>query len=154
MKSRFHAVSAVVATLVVGAAVAWGFVLVGSPATRRLERFDEQRLQDLQTIAREIQRLCVDNVDGKETLKKPLPQTLEEVARRAEYEQIALQDPETGEPYRYTVKNENTYELCATFSLEHDADIDVFWNHPAGKHCFTIDVLDPPPIDGVLYRSW
>jgi len=144
MTGRIHAAFAVAATTVVGLAVAWGFVLVGSPSTRRLERFDEQRLQDLQTIAREIQ-LMVEDPNEKGTLKEALPKTLEEAATRARDERVNPRDPETGEPYAYTVKSETTYELCATFARPRDWDSRVFWNHPAGAHCFTINVLDPPP---------
>ena len=144
MTPRTHAVFAIAATTVVGFAVAWGFVLVGSPSTRRLERFDEQRLQDLQTIAREIQ-LMVEDPNEKGTLKEALPKTLAEAATRARDERVNPRDPETGEPYRYTVKSETTYELCATFARPRDWDSRVFWNHPAGAHCFTINVLDPPP---------
>jgi hypothetical protein len=144
MSPRVHAAFAIVASVVVASAVAWGFVLVGSPATRRLERFDEQRLQDLQTIAREIQSMVVDpNKKGK--LKEAIPKSLEEAAQRARDEKVNPRDPETGGPYTYTVKNETTYELCATFARPRDWDSRVFWNHPAGAHCFTINVLDPPP---------
>jgi len=144
MSPRIHAAFAIVASVVVASAVAWGFVLVGSPAARRLERFDEQRLQDLQTIAREIQSMVVDpNKKGR--LKESLPKTLEEAAKRARNARVNPRDPETGEPYAYTVKNETTYELCATFAQRRDWDSRVFWNHPAGAHCFTINVLDPLP---------
>jgi hypothetical protein len=144
MSWRFHGVFAVLATVAVVCAIGWGFVLVGSPGARRLARFDEQRLQDLQAISREVYALAVDAKE-KPTLKAPLPTSLEELARRARVERIHLNDPETGEPYRYTVKNESTFELCATFTGARDSDRSVFWNHPAGAHCFTINVLDPPP---------
>lgn len=143
MTLRIHAVFAVVASLVVGFVVAWGFVLVGSPTTRRLDRFDERRLQDLQTIAREIQSM-VENPNKKGTLKEPLPKTLEEAAQRARDEKLNPRDPETGAPYVYRIKNETTYELCATFARKRDSDSRVFWNHATGTHCFTINVLDPP----------
>ncbi|MEX0678399.1 MAG: hypothetical protein WD063_15070 [Pirellulales bacterium] len=144
MTPRIHAAFAVVASIVVAFAVAWGFVLVGSPATRRLERFDEQRLADLRTIAREIQGM-VEDPNEKGTLKGALPKTLAEAAAKARNERVHLRDPETGEPYAYTVTNETTIELCATFARPRDSDWDVFWNHSAGRHCFTINVLDPPP---------
>ena len=144
MSPRIHAAFAIVASVVVAFAVAWGFVLVGSPATRRLERFDERRLQDLQTIAREIQSMVRDE-NKERTLKEALPTTLEEAAKRARNERVNPRDPESGEPYAYTVKNETTFELCAKFSKQRDWDFSVFWNHPAGAHCFTINVLDPPP---------
>ena len=80
---------------------------------------------DLQTIFREVQSLCHDP-DIKDELKRPLPKTLEELAVQARSERINLNDPETGERYVYTVKDGTTFELCATFSLERDSDVDVF----------------------------
>jgi hypothetical protein len=144
MTRRTHAGFAVVASVVVAFAIGWGFVLVGSPANRRLEHFDERRLQDLQTIAREIQSMVEDR-NNKGTLKEPLPKTLEEAAKRARDERLNPRDPATNEPYRFRIKDATTYELCATFGRARDSDASVFWNHPAGTHCFTINVLDPPP---------
>jgi hypothetical protein len=149
MSPRFHTAFALAATIVVVAAVGWGFILAGSPAARRLERFDDQRLRDLQTIAREIQSTVADpnvtNPKDKGSLKAPLPRTLEEAAKTARGEKINLRDPQTDEPYGYTVKNDTNYELCATFARPRDEDSGVFWNHAAGAHCFTINVVDPPP---------
>jgi hypothetical protein len=136
----------IAASIVVISAIVWGFVLAGSPATRRLERFDLQRLQDLQTIAREIQSMVeYAYPERKRELKEPLPRTLDEAVRRARGAKLNPRDPETGEPYRYTVENETTYELCARFTRKRESDFRVFWNHPSGEHCFTINVLDPPP---------
>ncbi len=143
MTTRIHTMFSVTSSIVVVAAVVWGAVLVGSPGTARLHRFDQQRLNDLQTIFREVQSLCQDP-DIKQELKRELPATLDELATLARSERINLTDPETGEPYAYTIKDPTTYELCATFSLERDSDVDVFWNHSSGKHCFTVDALDPP----------
>jgi hypothetical protein len=143
MTLRSHAAFGVAASVAVAVALAWGFYLAGSPSTRRLERFDERRLQDLQTIAREIQRM-VEDQNNKGTLKEPLPKTLEEAASRARDERLNPRDPETNEPYPFRVKDATTYELCATFARSRDSDVSVFWNHPAGRHCFTIKVLDPP----------
>ena len=144
MSPRFHVVFGIAASVVVAVAIAWGFFLVGSPATRRLERFDERRLQDLQTIVREIHLMVADPYK-QGTLKDALPKTLEEAAQRARNQRVNPRDPETDEPYTYTVKNDTTFELCATFAQKRDDDSRVFWNHPAGKHCLTIDVLNPPP---------
>jgi hypothetical protein len=145
MTVRAHAVFGVAASLVVAFAIVWGFVLAGSPATRRLERLDEERLRDLQTIASEIQSMVVYPDRAKAELKEPLPKTLDEAVSRARGARLSPRDPETGEPYRYTVKSEKTYELCARFTTRRESDYRVFWNHPAGDHCFTINVLDPPP---------
>ena len=143
MTPRTHFVFSIAASVVVLIAIVWGVALVGSPRTARLQRFDLQRLSDLRTIKRELQSLCQDP-DIKDQLKRPLPETLDELAALARDEKINLFDPETGQPYAYTVRNATTYELCAKFSLERDSDMDVFWNHPSGRHCFTVDALDPP----------
>ena len=143
MTTRTHVVFSVALTIVVIVAVVWGVVLVGSPTTARLQRFDQQRLEDLQTIFREVQSLCQDP-DIKDELKRALPDTLDELAALARSERINLTDPETRQRYVYTVKDGTTYELCATFTWKRDSDVEVFWNHASGKQCFTIDALDPP----------
>jgi hypothetical protein len=143
MTTRIHVVFSVVFSVVVLWAVVWGVVVVGTPGTARLQRVDERRLDDLQTIFREVQSLCRDP-DIKHELKRALPVTLDELAALARSERISLTDPETRQRYEYTVKDGTTYDLCATFSLERDSDVEVFWNHPSGRHCFTVDALDPP----------
>ena len=143
MTTRAHVIFSVAMSIVVVVALVLGVAVVGSPGTARLQRFDFQRLEDLRTIFREVQSLCQDP-DIKDELTRPLPQTLDELAALARSERINLTDPETGQRYVYTVKNATTYELCATFSLERDSDVEVFWNHSSGPHCFTVDALDPP----------
>ena len=143
MTTRAHLVFSVVLSVVVVGAVVWGVALVGTPGAARLSRLDQRRLEDLQTIFREVQSLCRDP-DIKDALKRSLPRTLDELAALARSERISLNDPETGLGYEYTVKDGRSYELCATFSLERDSDAEVFWNHPPGRHCFTVDALDPP----------
>ncbi len=143
MTTRIHMVFSVASSVVVVVAVVWGAALVGSPGTTRIQRFDQQRLEDLQTIFREIQSLCQDP-DIKDELKRALPETLDDLAALARAERVNATDPETWQRYVYMVKDSTTYELCATFSLERDSDVEVFWNHPPGKHCFTVNALDPP----------
>lgn len=143
MTTKIHVVFSVASSVVVVVAVVWGFALVGSPGTTRQQRFDQQRLNDLQTVFHEIQSLCRDP-DIKDKLKRPLPATLEELATLARHQRINLRDPETGQRYGYTVNDETTYVLSATFSLERDSDVEVFWNHPSGEHSFTVNALDPP----------
>ena len=77
MTVRAHLTFGIAASIAVVLAVVWGFVLAGSPSTRRLERLDEQRLQDLQTIAREIQLMVVSPYpeNRKKELKAPIPKT-------------------------------------------------------------------------------
>jgi hypothetical protein len=191
MSRVVHAAFAIAATLAVGVAVVWGFVLAGSPATRRLQVLDERRVRDLKAISSAIQRQVTNwqnyvaappsvaegaaavpsgaaptapvapaaasikipvtpgsaQVSGASqySLKAPLPKTLDEVAQNDRLEKLSLRDPETEEPYDYSVVNSTTFKLCAKFSRAYHGDFEIFWNHPAGEHCFTINVLDPPP---------
>ena len=115
MTTRAHVIFSVAMAIVVLAALVLGVAVVGSPGSARLQRFDYQRLEDLQTIFREVQSLCQDP-DIKDELTRPLPRTLDDLATLARSERINLNDPETGQPYTYALHDATTYELCATFS--------------------------------------
>ncbi|MBK8979794.1 MAG: hypothetical protein IPM29_28180 [Planctomycetes bacterium] len=143
MTAGVHTLFGAVSATVVAGALIWGLVLTGMPHQRRVERFDEQRLSDLQHIQAEIQALCHDP-ERPEILKQPLPQSLAELAERARQWRIDWHDPVTDAPYGYVVTGPSTYELTATFALPRAAGRAVFWDHPAGTHTFRIDVLDPP----------
>ena len=65
MKPVAHRSWGILATVVVTAAVAYGFWIVGSPASRRLERLDAQRLGDLQAIVYEMRELVYDPDDKR-----------------------------------------------------------------------------------------
>ena len=143
MTSRMHTIFAVVSGAVVLGTITWGIVVAGTPGDARAQRLDEQRLGDLQTIVREMRSLCYDPDDDAQ-LKRPLPATLDELSQLARSERVRLTDPETGEPYEFTIIDPTTYSVCAEFSTERDSDWGVFWNHPPGRHCFVVDALDPP----------
>ena len=135
-----------VATLLVGLAVVVGFLMVESPFKARLRRFDERRIADLREIEGAIQRQVVEiGEDQKRRLKRPLPQDLEELAkivREKEYRrELNLCDPQSGERSGYAVKGKSSYEICTEFSLDNRDEYEGGWNHPAGKHCFVVDVL-------------
>ncbi|MDJ0974542.1 MAG: hypothetical protein QNJ98_08800 [Planctomycetota bacterium] len=143
MTPAAHRTFGIVATLVVLGAIAWGFWIVGSPESRRVERLDERRIDDLQAIVWEIQRQVIDPSNAKR-MERELPATLEALAAKARYRELTLVDPETGTPYEYEIVDAHTYRLCATFARARDRKREIFWNHPAGRHCFTIDVYDAP----------
>ena len=149
VKSGLHRIFGWIAIVIAVAAVVYGIVLAGTPATGRLQRLDEQRVSDLRLIQEEI----LNNIYGTErynpqplgerTLPKPLPVDLQQVAVGASYSKIEMNDPETGIPYVYRPDMAGTtFQLCATFSLVRDQDYDIFWNHPAGEKCFGFDALD------------
>lgn len=133
--------------------VIYGIIVVGSPMQGRAERFDEQRVSDLRAIQNEIYNEVYGEARGvpvppvpaipasTKVLPKELPKDLETVAANAMYQKLRISDPETFVPYIYIVDS-SSFKLCATFSLSRDQGYDIFWNHPAGEHCFEFDALD------------
>jgi hypothetical protein len=148
MSSKLQWVFGLLAGSIVAVAIASGFVILGSPMTERLRRLDERRVDDLRAIRDAVERMVVERKEDELRLKRALPATLDEVAAFVETEeyrqQVRLTDPQTGAKYEYRVTGESAFELCATFSLSREEERDMFWNHPAGRHCFTVDVLERP----------
>ena len=118
----------IIAVLVVLGALGGGFYLIGPPSEARARRMDERREMDLQRL-----QLAADLYW---TRNKRLPASLEELAKEAGTS-IYERDPESGTPYQYMVKGEDSYELCAEFARESDGRSE-FWAHGAGRRCFAI----------------
>lgn len=137
MKLTFKRSFVIVITLFVVAALAYGIVIAGSPGQERLHRMDEQRLSELQQISSSIDLFY--EREGR------LPGSLSEL-QSSRYTYVnAVQDPDTGIPYEYTVRSQTTYELCATFSLptpEHPntyyGPAPDFWKHDTGRTCYSL----------------
>lgn len=141
--SRMHRGFAGAASTLTAAILVWGFLVVGSPAAERVRKLDERRVQDLQAVESAISRICLGRERlEKPEMKRPLPATLAEIAEEAREDRPSIVDPERGTGYEYTVKGETTYELCATFDQVRDVTWDARWNHPAGRHCFALDVME------------
>ena len=144
-------VSLVIVALIVGA-----FFIVGSPKQARLQQFDQQRVNDLQTIQWQV----VNYWQRKEALPPLLASLNDSISGY-----LVPVDPETKLPYEYFVKNTASldFQLCATFSLDSSVDangksvplpamysdgISQNWDHPKGRFCFdrTIDRELYPPL--------
>ena len=140
-------IMAALSVVVILASIIAGFYFVGTPSSARQQRLDSERVIDLQNIKSEI----VNYWNQKDELPKDLI-TLTDPLTGFE---IPL-DPDTNEPYEYIVKEELTFELCATFNQptsdwekrKEDYQHNEFgrslmgnWNHEAGYTCFerTID---------------
>lgn len=142
--------------LIVVAVIIGGFVIVGSPAEQRAIRFDEQRVQNLQSIQYQV----INYWQKKSTLPAHLADLNDPISSY-----VVPVDPETGNAYGYSVKNANSFELCATFGassdLENSGQIynapmipalsgqSDSWSHAVGQTCFTrtIDSALYPPIN-------
>jgi len=138
------------------ASIVWGFFVSGSPFAERMKRFDERRVQDLQTIQYEV----INYWQAKETLPETLDMLRDDIRGF-----VSPRDPETGESYRYAVTGLLQFELCAVFATSNKTDDssgtvkptapplrEAFydprgypnenWQHGAGESCFT-RTIDP-----------
>jgi len=113
-----------------------GFVAGGSPGTERSYRFDEQRAQDLSSLAS-----CVS---GYAEEFDRLPDSLNELSSISRLSYCAQKrDPETGALYEYRVVSpltevgtqlEGSFELCATFDLpSRTQGVDDYYGRVGGK---------------------
>mgnify|MGYP001814209776 CR=1 FL=1 len=130
-----------IATAVVLGSIVAGVLLVGGPAEGRIERLDDERVEDLQGIMRAVDRYWKDH--------EQLPGTLEDLAADPR-EQVNTIDPASAEAYDYAVLDEKTYRLCAVFDGESRSRRRApagFWSHASGRHCFELEVKPPADSD-------
>lgn len=126
-------------------------VVVGSPQEARKVKFDEKRVQDLESMYFEIINSYSD--------EEELPKNVEELTQiRNIHGQRALIDPETGEPYEYIKTGEKTFTICASFTTknkeknkEHGYSFsrrNIEWIHDTGRVCFekSIDTNNEGPL--------
>lgn len=149
-------VAYVVAGVVIAATVVWGFILIGSPATARSHRLDEQRVSNLWSI----QQRVFEYWNTHNELPAPLGSL--EVHGKLPV------DPVTNAPYKYEIAEVKQpapggivhYRLCATFDLPSEEfgpagsvlnpgpnpGSDDVWKHGKGDTCFerSIDPKDFP----------
>lgn len=125
----------VLMTAGIGAALAAGFRIVGSPAEARVRRFDARRVADLRAIRGAVQ--------GYASRHHRLPAALDDLGAD-QGSAAAPRDPASGQPYGYRVKDARHYELCAEFSRispgtpgRWTPDFSV---HEAGRQCYDLEV--------------
>jgi hypothetical protein len=139
--------------LIVAVAVIAGFFIIGSPQEERLKRFDDRRVQDLQSLQGEIIYYWQN--------KGELPENLGILENETRGFKV-FKDPESSSDYDYKIKGKLSFELCADFSLpsEHFGDNGNVtmpaspsklnysgpeswnWEHQAGLSCFE-RIIDP-----------
>ncbi len=166
LNARVLAIRSFVATTLalVGAFVVLGFFVIGSPTQRRAERFDAQRVQDLQNI----QNMVVSYWQRKQRLPIRLDDLTDSISGFT-----APLDPENQSAYEYrevplAIMNGISFALCATFTTTgvdrgvtsaapramkpmaaypYDSSVSN-WSHGIGRTCFQ-KIIDPelyPPI--------
>ncbi|OGJ67812.1 hypothetical protein A3J34_01535 [Candidatus Peribacteria bacterium RIFCSPLOWO2_02_FULL_51_10] len=128
-----------------------GFLVAGSPWHQRAVRFDEQRVNYLQTIQNETVSFW--------QRKERLPENLDELTDSISGFKAPV-DPDTGKPYKYRVQDKLSFSLCADFKTESRKDLqgkrtpaslfgepDQNWTHGIGSVCFE------RTIDPALYKN-
>lgn len=137
-----------IVSIVVAAALVGGFFIVGSPATQRARRFDDQRINDLQSIQYQV----LNYWQKKGVIPDSLDQLKDEFSGY-----MPPHDPETNKSYEYELVGQSAlrFKLCADFktngvsygsgnayplavrdaSYPHGGQTDN-WTHDAGRVCF------------------
>ena len=140
--SHIPKLSAWVSSAVIILGIVSGFFIIGSPATQRALRMDQQRVNDLANIQQ--QTLVYWQA------KQSLPGTLDALKNDISGFR-APQDPQTGSSYEYRPTGPLSFELCAVFErpTQNDAGTAPMippysenWNHQTGRTCYT-RTIDP-----------
>lgn len=126
----------IIAGVIILGSIIWGFAVLGSPATQRLYKYDEQKVNDLMSLNNEITNYYIP--------KGVLPNTLTDLTAINYY--MVVTDSQTGKPYEYAKTGNTTYDLCAEFNKTSGNNRtavfatppygDISWTHPAGRYCF------------------
>jgi len=138
LTSRARKVWRVIALVIVAGSVVLGFVVLGSPRTQQLLKYDEQKINDLANINGQIDSYFYNN--------KKLPNKLEDISQGGYY--VPVLDPQSKKPYEYKKTSENTYELCAEFNKVQETPQargyiyggNTSWAHKEGYSCFSFNV--------------
>ncbi len=97
----------------------------GSPQNARLRDQDQERVRDLQSIAR-----VATTYAQREGSLAP---TLDALRGDNLWRQLRV-DPATGERFEYRPLGSDQFEICATFATEESNDSE--WAHGIGRQCF------------------
>ncbi|OHB04948.1 MAG: hypothetical protein A3B16_00040 [Candidatus Zambryskibacteria bacterium RIFCSPLOWO2_01_FULL_45_43] len=132
----------IIAVILVVGSVVTGFSVLGSPRNQRFLKYDEQKINDLQSIHSIIQNYY--------QMTNSLPATLSDVSNPNNYFVLPTTDQQTQKPYEYRKTSDTSYELCAEFNKESEPhgyiqiypDKTMYWDHPAGNFCFSL-TIDP-----------
>ncbi|KND50871.1 MAG: hypothetical protein AB202_00495 [Parcubacteria bacterium C7867-007] len=129
-----------------------GFFVIGSPQKIRMLRYDAQKVSDLYSLQNQILNYW--------QVKQVLPADLNSTVDTFSYQSVPM-DPQSKQPYGYTVTGPLSFEICADFNLPspdtanrgeffggetmYYGSVDgkfESWEHGVGNTCFT-RTIDP-----------
>lgn len=146
--------------IVIVAAIIAGLYVSGSPATRRREALDQQRVNHLDQLTYAV--------DAFYQTRGTLPPTLADVVQQQPQIATSINDPATQASYEYWEVSSSTklYQLCANFDLATSPEersvpvtpmavgqalVDLpSWYHTAGRNCFSLRVRPSPEVPAVI----
>lgn len=168
-KKKESQIIGVVVSLIVVISIMSAFLIIGSPRTQRVMRYDSQKISDLQSIQSNL--ISIYQQTGN------LPESLEAMRDPLSWFVVPV-DPQSKEKaddgtpisYVYSKTSNTTFTLCAYFNLPsfdaNDAESPYavpvvadpaleYWKHDAGKVCFdrTIDPLKYPVNEKVIDKK-
>lgn len=127
----------IVSVLLIVASIVWGFIILGSPRTQQLLKYDQQKINDLQNINNGVMTYY--------SIKGSIPEKLSDISTVVNYFTAPV-DSQTNQSYEYILVGQSAkaYQLCATFNKESQINkvgsTPVYnnssWTHPAGRYCF------------------
>jgi hypothetical protein len=137
LTTKSRKVWAALSVVFILACITWGFLILGSPRTQQLIKYDQQKVSDLQNINYQVQDYY--NLHGV------LPNSISDLSG-SNYSPTPI-DQQTGQSYEYVLigQSAKTYQLCATFNkdqLNYQPGYNYMpeppssWKHPAGHYCF------------------
>jgi len=140
-----RAVIGAVATVAVVALVIAGLFAVGSPATARKFKADQERRNRLS----QIHFVLAGHVREVGSLPRSLAEVDDEVLRQSGSGFDTRKDPATGEFFEFRRLTERRYEVCADFETSSDDDRSQEFGpypgdleHQAGRTCFERRITD------------
>ncbi len=153
----------IAAAILVLSTIASGFFIIGTPGSVRLIRYDEQKVNDLQSIQSQVVNFY--------QLKQKLPATLNDL--NDPLSGYSVPEDQQGQVYEYIPGEKNSFSLCASFnkvsqdmagkgsypardiSYPMGTGMNDTWQHEAGRTCFvrTIDPQRFPPITPGTFKQ-
>lgn len=149
LTSKSRTIWFVVVSLFIIVSIVWGFVVLGSPRTQRLYKYDDQKVSALQEINYQITYYW--------QTKNVLPSSLKDLSSGNNY-YIPQIDPQDNSEYEYIKSGDLSYQVCAKFNkpsrgMENVESVPLVskgtsWNHPEGRYCFT-QTINPSLYKGI-----
>lgn len=138
LTSKSRKIWRILTGVVILASIVWGFSVLGSPASQRAYKYDEQRVNDLMSLSNQISSYY------NQTENFLFPRSFDDLVKDGKYGFVPV-DPQTGQRYEFEPLGPTRYQLCAVFnkatpSMQNSSRgmpyENVSWQHPAGRHCY------------------